>query len=90
MSFSSNTTSNDSSRPSELKREALIAEVMSDLGHDQVVEDLANTRVASQSVAVVIDQTPRVDLPASEAQTEDELAEDLLEVVTIARLTIHG
>ncbi|MEQ1826882.1 MAG: delta-60 repeat domain-containing protein [Pirellula sp.] len=87
MAFSSHTISNDSNRPSELTREAPIAEVMYDLGHDQVVEEFATTRVVSQSVANVFDRAPLVDLPASE--TEDVLTEELLEVITSAQLALH-
>ena len=62
MAFSSNVISNDSDRPSELTRVALMAEFMYDLGLDRFSEDLARSRVASQSSANVIDRAPSVDL----------------------------
>ena len=62
MAFSSNAISNDSNRPSELARVDLIVEVMNEVGYDHIAKDLANTRVARQSVANVLGRAPSVDL----------------------------
>ena len=62
MAFSGNAISNDSNRPSELKRVDLMAEVMYEVGYDRFAEDLANNRVASQSGLNVFDRGPSVDL----------------------------
>lgn len=82
MAFNSNTISNERSRPSELKREALIAEVMYDLGHDQVIEDLANTRVTIQPVVHFLNRAPLVDLLSSDRYDQvDEYGLSLIPLV---------
>lgn len=87
MTFSSVAVSNDSSKPSEVKRVDVMAEVMYDLGYDQVAAGLADTRVASASASMLLDRGPSVDLvfsSQSDQIDEDGLAVQLSEQLKIA------